>query len=30
MDKDNSGSIEINEMKDAFRGNSNCTEEELN
>jgi calcium-dependent protein kinase len=30
MDKDNSGSIEINEMKDAFRGSSNCSEEELN
>ena len=30
MDKDNSGSIEISEMKDAFRGSCNCTEEELN
>jgi len=30
MDKDNSGSIEISEMKDAFRTTGNCSEDELN
>jgi len=30
MDKDNSGSIEIGEMKAAFRGTGSCTEDELN